>query len=151
EEPEKFLDYLVRNASDRKLRLFCLAGCRRIWHWILDEACRAAVEVAEKYVDGLASAEDLEQSWNVGFDTAAARAETTDNPHDPVLRAAWAAVGVAEAVDPWWGVSFDLADVVGKDVEFVAQTRTIRDIFGNPFRPVTFNPTWRTATVTSLA
>ena len=27
----------------------------------------------------------------------------------------------------------------------------MRCIFGNPFRPVTFDPIWRTATVTSLA
>jgi hypothetical protein len=26
-----------------------------------------------------------------------------------------------------------------------------RDIFGNPFRPVTFNPVWRTYTVLALA
>ncbi len=27
----------------------------------------------------------------------------------------------------------------------------IRDIFGNPFRPVAFSPEWRTSTATSLA
>ncbi|MDY3553014.1 hypothetical protein R5W24_002104 [Gemmata sp. JC717] len=27
----------------------------------------------------------------------------------------------------------------------------IRDIFGNPFRPVTFSPAWRTFTVVALA
>ncbi|MFO0805378.1 MAG: hypothetical protein U0791_19915 [Gemmataceae bacterium] len=27
----------------------------------------------------------------------------------------------------------------------------IRDIFGNPFRPVAFDPTWRTTTVVSIA
>jgi hypothetical protein len=36
-----------------------------------------------------------------------------------------------------------------------AQIRTninlLRDIFGNPFRPVTFDPSWRTDTVLSLA
>ena len=31
------------------------------------------------------------------------------------------------------------------------QTGLIRDIFGNPFRPVAFSPAWRTDTVVSLA
>jgi hypothetical protein len=38
-------------------------------------------------------------------------------------------------------------------VSSIAQTRigSLRDVFGNPFRPVTVNPTWQTATVVSLA
>jgi hypothetical protein len=35
--------------------------------------------------------------------------------------------------------------------EFVIHTVFLRDIFGNPFRPVTFSPSWRTDTVVSLA
>ncbi len=31
------------------------------------------------------------------------------------------------------------------------QTAYLRDIFGNPFRPVTFSPDWRTSTAVSLA
>jgi hypothetical protein len=32
-----------------------------------------------------------------------------------------------------------------------AQSALVRDIFGNPFRPVAFNPRWRTADVLGLA
>ena len=38
-----------------------------------------------------------------------------------------------------------------EQTEVKEQTAVIRDIFGNPFRPVTLEPAWRTATVTSLA
>ncbi len=31
------------------------------------------------------------------------------------------------------------------------QAELLRDIFGNPFRPVTFDPEWRTSTVMALA
>jgi hypothetical protein len=37
------------------------------------------------------------------------------------------------------------------DAEEFAQAGLVRDIFGNPFRPVTVDPTWLTSTVTSLA
>jgi len=35
--------------------------------------------------------------------------------------------------------------------ELAAQTELIRCIFGNPFRPVAFDPAWRTDTAVALA
>jgi hypothetical protein len=37
------------------------------------------------------------------------------------------------------------------EIERAAQARLLRDLFGNPFRPVTFNRSWLTHTVTNLA
>jgi hypothetical protein len=37
------------------------------------------------------------------------------------------------------------------NAEKATQARLLRDIFGNPVRPVTLSPSWRTATVVSLA
>jgi hypothetical protein len=36
-------------------------------------------------------------------------------------------------------------------VRLAPQLLLLRDVFGNPFRPVTFAPAWRTSTVLSLA
>jgi hypothetical protein len=36
-------------------------------------------------------------------------------------------------------------------VELAVQCQLLRDIFGNPFRAMAFDPTWRTATTVSLA
>src|ERR671936_664653 len=47
------LDFLRGKASERKLRLFACTCSRRVWH-VLNEARRAAVEVAERYADGQA-------------------------------------------------------------------------------------------------
>jgi hypothetical protein len=36
-------------------------------------------------------------------------------------------------------------------IERIGQAQLFRDIFGNPFRPATFSPEWRTDTVLALA
>jgi hypothetical protein len=35
--------------------------------------------------------------------------------------------------------------------EHAAQVKLVRDIFGNPFRPVSFDSDWRTSTAVALA
>jgi hypothetical protein len=59
-DPAPMLEFLQTSGrtSDRKLRLFGVACSRRVWDW-LDALGRAAVEVAEMYADGQASADQL--------------------------------------------------------------------------------------------
>jgi hypothetical protein len=77
-DPSWMLDSLRdQGASERKLRLFAVACCRRLWHLFphaLPEsgvvACRDAVEVAERFADGLADVAELESAdsrarWHV--------------------------------------------------------------------------------------
>jgi len=51
------------------------------------------------------------------------------------------------ADDAWWEHEANSA----RTTEQTAQASLIRDIFGNPFRPVSVNPAWLTPTVTGLA
>ena len=51
-DPNRMLDFLENRASDRKLRLFAVACCRRVWHLMKDRRHRDAVEAADQLADG---------------------------------------------------------------------------------------------------
>jgi hypothetical protein len=52
-DPERLLEFLHGKVSERKLRLFACACCRRIWP-MLGPGGQHAVEVAEQFADGAA-------------------------------------------------------------------------------------------------
>jgi hypothetical protein len=51
-DPYRMMQHMDQKVSDRKLRLFACACCRRIWDLIEGELQRRAVELAERFADG---------------------------------------------------------------------------------------------------
>jgi hypothetical protein len=157
--------------SDRKLRLFACACYRRVSHLLPNDRARAAVEVAERVADGLLPVEELE--W------AKARIREPIDALEPGWRASRGAERKAllpthaalslglvvlwrEAQKAAYYASSNAYLAVGaldesdrrgasERGEEQAQTDLLRDIFGNPLRPVPFAPSWRTSTAASLA
>ena len=156
-DPTLMLDHLRESvgASDRKLRLFAVACCRRLLHLRWPDAVQEALEVAERFVDGQATAEDLRR--------AAADAARYDGTFPLGLRAG----AVARACGP---DARDAASATGQVVSalYVAAGRSdsvrraeaaehgdlLRCLFGNPFRvPVPIGPavlTWNDGCVPKL-
>ena len=64
--PEPMFRFLGRKASDRKVRLFAVACCRRVWSSLEHEEFRDAVQKAESFADGLVDGDEMLQAHGRG-------------------------------------------------------------------------------------
>jgi len=185
DEPSVMLDSLRIAKSDRKLRLFAAACCRRIWHLLSDERSRRGVDVAESYFDGLLSKEVLQvasqaahtAAGELNLRVARSKGQATALQLRAEAMAATAACVVAQEASVWsldrvW-TSAELAAGSAASASAIAikllaksdgragrptakkerasQCDLLRDIFCNPFHPVTADPSWLTPTIITLA
>lgn len=151
--PTPMLEFLRGKASDRKLRLFAVACCRRVWHLLEDKEARFAVELAERYADGSVEKNSLIRAvravpmpewpesgpeiFNWRLVTGALAADMTDirtyvwltgEPNVPDLP--------PQVVASKWAQ--DGACFVPTQIQAVI----LHELFGNPFRPASIDPAW---------
>jgi hypothetical protein len=150
-EPQKMLDWLQSSgrASDRRLRLFAVACCRRLWHILKRRKSREAVEIAEQYAEG-----------KVGDKELAVGRKKASNAVGALNRSAWlyeaAILDLARAVDSvCCQPAADVAHAVAKQTadsygptgarvrERAAQAEILRCTIPNPFQaPAALSPGW---------
>jgi hypothetical protein len=154
-DPEAMVDMLLevtpRLGWERKVRLFQVACCRRIWA-LLDGRARTAVETAERYADGSASDDELaaahrraadafQEARRAGRGCAFAAAFEASAPDvDPATVAASA--GAALALEQSGNDVYDERYDPALARERPEQARLLREIFGNPFRGAYVEPDW---------
>jgi hypothetical protein len=140
----------------RKSRLLACAFARLIWE-IHDEQGKQIIESMERYADGDESLEDFRVVMGDYYD------RVEDEP-DPRRQAAGNCVlGLSTARHENYPLRFAVtqgrlalsarqqSDEVWKSNHVPEICITIRDIFGNPFRPVVLESSLRTESVVSLA
>jgi hypothetical protein len=144
--PNKLLMYLTPAASDRKLRLFACACCRRMWDLLPEGPCRWAVETSERFADGEVSGDTLHKSW-VAARSTVAHDEARTSGWDRLIRAE------VEARDAARSGAWEAAHSVFSDTdsqERQAQCELLRDIF-NPFHAPAPLGDWLTKEVEELS
>jgi hypothetical protein len=168
--PGRLLDYLWQRGGParsrvgrRKLRLFACACCRRTWHLLGEDGVRQALETCERYADGRASngqrrqvrslvraaanrEEPLAVSfalWGVWYAAQATAIQAAGGAHSFASNALLQEVMEGEGRSLTVHESRRLCGAFIR-AEWCLQTRLLREIFGNPFRPVPLDPHWLT-------
>lgn len=149
-EPTALLNFCRTQVSDRKLWLFSFACFCRLLGLLPDPRQRQAVQALEKLAEGSLPKKELRRITRETRSAIPPENETLvscDDPHYIGLmlyrefcssRIAIHAIQASAGLTHW-------------TVEQKEQTRLFREILGNPFRPVVFDPSWRTSTVMALA
>jgi hypothetical protein len=151
-DPQPMLDFLRGRVSERKLRLFAAACCRRAWHLLFHEWSRRAVEAAERSADGTLEEEELARAASAAGSAAlyqlagplptsagalrsAAFAALNAAHDDPHTAADNAAANVASAAYHAATAAGLLVAAAAHQAERAALARLVMEVFGNPFRP----------------
>jgi hypothetical protein len=140
--------FIQGKASDRKLRLFVCACCRRIWDLLPDDANRDLVAAVEDCPTG--SFHDPELNAAIVASTQVER-KCADNWAYLAIKNLGRTYYKLRALDGLGAAAMVAVNSGDKAAELSAQTELFRDIFGNPFRPVAFDPRWRTPEAVGVA
>jgi len=171
----QLLTFIEARSSPRKLGLFHTACCREFTDgWDESEPARGFLVHVELSLDAeLISAETKDQRSSLDHWTDT-RSDQLSDLLEPWSAPRWNAKSIAldtvagmlltTVTDPenaWWRTTRDIDDpqdrqhylLTDQHLEKLCDQNIafLRDIFGNPFRPVAFSPEWQSDTAVSLA
>lgn len=133
------LNFLRGKVSDRKMRLFTCACCRRWSHLLQGERTRRALAVSERYADRQADSEELDKAWDFVWEVSWAPA---DDLARGAARSSALATGWSDAWSAAWATAGNARAVAGEP-EPGALADLLREVVANPFQPLDLPETWR--------
>jgi hypothetical protein len=128
--PLDMLDFQRRKLTDRKRRLFVAAVARDGWNVLTDEGSRQAIETAERFADEQVTREQLDTAERRAWRVSEEALRTMDWP---LSSASWVACCAASRSAPRAARKVAAVLLPGGGVNRIV---ILRDIIGNPFRPV---------------
>ncbi len=146
-DPKEMLAFVSASASERKLRLFCLACCARIFPQLTDERSRDAACILAAYLDGKATSQELHEAWTMASAAAVGEGSMAISAH----QSSWSSIPGQPEPNPELAPARLVADATAVSAQHAATAcasasfpgwqrycvRVLQDVFGNPFRPVT--------------
>jgi hypothetical protein len=154
---EPMLTELHKSFGGDKLRVFGCVVYRRVWNH-LDDNLRCLLEATEEWAVSAINLDQWQLAWNrylerlpdlrVPDDAQAIRSLVTST-YSYVLSAVWHAAWRVRrhAVSQASANTTKQLDKAEKSWQAIV----LRDLYGNPFRPISFSPEWRTSTAVALA
>jgi hypothetical protein len=159
DNPERMIAFLLKKRS-RKMRLAAVAACRLFSGLLFDERSQAALEVAERFADGLATDEERNAAYENARPAVTAMGDAysaaveapgpTSEEGEDFMYAYSVAEAAQAAVSEEPEVAFSYLPASRYDFYFAYSANILRDVFG-PATRVAFDPPWLTPTVTALA
>jgi hypothetical protein len=172
---DPLLRFIEPKVTDRKLHCYAIACARRIAQLLVDPSSLHGVEVMERFVEGQCTADEMRQlSWDVEGAAFAVQGgigvpflHLADQlPHSfiselvanntysfqsarDILTSAAYFVDAIFSPEPWerrkrlWPPN--------AQGSIFRPVPLVHEVFGNPFRPVSFSPEWRTSTAVAIA
>jgi hypothetical protein len=162
EDPSQMLAFLEGRGygSNRKFRLYAVGCCRSVWSWLKDVRSRSAVEAAERYADGYVTPDEMRLAF---INAIAAVSDCRDSiPSEYQAIAAYLAAArnineseskIPESEDANEVASHVWSYIYNNDPSGSKMQAPIllRDISGNPFHPLNFDPAWQTEHTVGIA
>ncbi len=142
-KPQSLFLTACRNARPRKVSL-CLCACiRQFWERIPESSFQVVVDVCERVADQVLPPEDITAVYQI---IRAFPYHETNN-----WRAYNAVLQLVSSAPNTWRVMWEILQVIRDQPGRQRLCMIVRDVFGNPFRPVSVSAEWRTDTVLTLA
>jgi hypothetical protein len=149
DDPRPFW-YFFQGYPPKRTRKYILHACaclRLVWGRLVDIRYRQAVEIAERHADSQCKLKERHR----------AHINATDVPRGefgtPEYELGFLVARIVQKdMDASWFLSF--AQLISNATDSLITKQAlalVRDIFGNPFRPVSFSPDWHSTDAVAIA